>query len=147
MAPSSIVYGWESGLLLTLMGSRNPSDAEFQTYAQYASEKFTSGSTTGSLVLTEGAAPSARQRAIMVESVRGSPLPPTAILSNSTVLRGVATALSWMRSDAAINVFKPHELEGALIYLQVPTHQHPIIHTTLAHLASRFGREYRAWAG
>src|SRR5690606_1863882 len=101
------------------MSAESPTDEEFTQYSRFALEKVVAGGVEGSLILTEGGALSAKQRAQAVKTMEGQTIPVTAVVSTSAVMRGIVTALSWMRSDASIKVFKPADLEEAFAFLKI----------------------------
>ena len=146
MASKTLVFGCESDVLLSLMSRATPTDEEFRAYASFAVEKVRKGGLRGSLVLTEGAAPTARQRAMIVESMDGLAVPTTAVVSSSPLLRGVATALSWMRGDASIRVFRPDDLHDALRFVGLRESEFPRVEKALEALARKFVGGHRALA-
>lgn len=66
------------------------------------------------MALTEGGAPNAAQRRLLNEVLQGKSRP-TAIVSQSSLVRGVVTALGWFNSR--IKVYSPTELDEALRWL------------------------------
>ena len=70
------------------------------------------------LVVTEGGSPSAAQRARLTE-IFGKKGVPTAVLTDSSIVRGVVQALNWF-VQGALRAFAPERLEDALVYLGAP---------------------------
>jgi hypothetical protein len=68
------------------------------------------------LIFSAGAAINAKQRAELKERF-GAHRPPTALLTSSSVTRGVGTAIGWFNPN--FKVFGPHALEEALDHLQL----------------------------
>jgi hypothetical protein len=66
------------------------------------------------LVYTEGAAPSAAQRADL-SSTLGKVKMPTAVMTSSTISRAAGTALSWL--NPGFRVFSATDFEGAFTHL------------------------------
>jgi len=101
--------------LLTVYGISDPTDAEWAVCA----DKFRSMDLRHLRVLiyTEGGAPSAAQRKVMNDVVNGRTFP-TALVSSSAMMRGIATAMSWF--NKGIKAFEPDAIEDALAYMEVP---------------------------
>jgi hypothetical protein len=71
---------------------------------------------TSLLVFTEGGGPNATQRKLVSEVLAGRVLP-TAVMSESRVVRCIVTAFSWLGWQ--INAFAPGEEHAALAWLHV----------------------------
>lgn len=74
------------------------------------------------LIVSHGGAPSASQRQSLVERVLRPHPVRAAIITDSSVVRGAAAAMSWFL-DYAIECFLPREPDRALAYLEVPDPQ------------------------
>ena len=64
--------------------------------------------------LHKGGGPDSRQRGELGDALHGLPAPPTAILTNSTAVRGIITSLTWLLKDPEIATFAPDDLDSAL---------------------------------
>lgn len=69
------------------------------------------------LVSTEGGAPNATQRA-KLRDVLGHSKPPIAVMSSSSLVRAVCTAISWFNPQ--MRQFPPESLPAALDHLGIP---------------------------
>ena len=85
----------------------------------------------GFLISSAGGAPDAIQREAITESERLNKLP-TAVLSDSTLVRGAITVLSWF--GRRIRGFPPDDTSGALDFLSVPAAQRDTVLSELASL-------------
>ena len=93
-----------------------PSDAECEhawanLSANYATVK-------GTLIVTLGGGPNARQRQRMREVLGARKMPRTAVLTKSTVGRLIVTAFN-LFSDQNLRLFAPDDIDAALRYLDV----------------------------
>ena len=94
------------------------------------------------LVATKGGGPTSTQRKYLNDLLAGRHVP-VAVMSSSTAVRGVVTALSWF--NRKIKAFPPEGLADALTYLEIPN---PIafIRHEMAKLRTSLGRDERAAA-
>lgn len=68
------------------------------------------------LVLSAGGGPNSTQRKAMTDALDGAKVP-VAILTNSWVMRGAATAVSWFNPN--LRVFGPTAMEAAFEHLEL----------------------------
>lgn len=129
---------WErTGSVFVIVHSPlNPTVSEYdQALAGYDQHL---GRFNGILIHSEGGAPNALQRKRTTEFWEGKTLPKTAIMTSSSVVRGVITALNW---------FFPQELrcpsdgyfQGAFEYLAVPQDQQKLVTQTVHRLRRELG--------
>jgi hypothetical protein len=102
------------GILLCVHADKAPEDAEWDRFVD-ACAKHPNGRC---LVWTEQAGPTPKQRNRLAERTKNAPLK-TAVCLDSTIARGIVTAVSWFNSK--IQAFSKSELEAALKYLEVPS--------------------------
>lgn len=92
------------------------------------------------LVYTEGAAPSAAQRADL-NAVLGKVKMPTAVMTSSTISRAAGTALSWL--NPGFRVFAATDFDGAFDHLGATGNDRRMLRDTVEDLrrdlASRSG--------
>jgi hypothetical protein len=71
------------------------------------------------LIAVDDQGPDAKQRSLVAEQWKksGRPLPKTAILSNSAVMRGMITAFQWLFRGGDIKAFTRQEIGDALSWL------------------------------
>lgn len=83
------------------------------------------------LTYTHGAAPSAKHRSRIATfwETSGRPIPPVAIVTDSTVARAVMKAMEWLVRSMQIRAFPPHDIAGALAWLEADA---PLAHVTEA---------------
>ena len=109
-----MAYRTVNGIFCVAHGSSNPSDEEWKAYLDYylANER----ECLRTLVVTDGGGPNAKQRAETAKLIQSAPTR-VAIVSSSTFVRGVATALSWF--NKRVQAFSDTEMDRALSYLEV----------------------------
>lgn len=111
-----------------------PTDAEWAAYLEALTAHIAQFKERRSLVLTEGGAPSAKQRARMAEAVRDH-VAPTAVVTSSAPV--VATVGALHLRNAAIKAFDPDDLDGALAHLTLREEEKKRVLETLAALRER----------
>lgn len=96
-----------------------PADAEWKRYLGTIEATLTSHpEATRGLTFTDGAVPSILQRGALNRILSGRNIP-VAVVSESTLVRTVITALGWFNAD--IRAFEPTELFRACEHLGVST--------------------------
>lgn len=116
----TMTYQKVGNFIVLLHGTVQPTDEEWNRYvAEYEYQSV--------LVVTEGGAPSATQRSVLLKRMdvfkaKGLRPPRGAIVTASTFVRGVMTALSWFYRDVYA-AFAPERLDDAMMYLGVPRAQ------------------------
>ncbi|HKU42739.1 MAG TPA: hypothetical protein VJR89_31490 [Polyangiales bacterium] len=93
-----------------------PTAEEWQTHCLNIEQ--VRNDTRGVLVYTEGGGPSTGQRKEMRAALQGLAPPPSAILTDSALVRGIVTALNWTFGGEKIAAFPPGALPRALHYLE-----------------------------
>jgi hypothetical protein len=107
---------------IVVYGASNPTNEEWEEYlGEVERQGFES---TVQLIVTEGGGPDSLQRKLLNEKLKGRSVP-VAVVSRSTITRGVVTALSWFNTK--IRAFMPSDFAGALRYLGVPEAQRPTL--------------------
>jgi hypothetical protein len=101
-----------SGSVVVVLGSKPPSDADWNLLV----EAHKQGWPRRGLVVTAGGGPTAVQRQAVLDATGGKGIP-AAILTDSMMVRGIVTAISWFASQ--VRAFPPHDLEGALHHLGI----------------------------
>ena len=98
-------------------GIKHPFDKEWHAYVDDLAVN--GGALKGVLVYTAGGGPNAAQRKYLTElwTRRGSMLP-VALMSPSTVVRGIVTALNWVLPKP-IRTFNPDQPGEAFLFLQL----------------------------
>jgi hypothetical protein len=72
----------------------------------------------GGLAITDGGGPNTLQRADVNRVTKANPQIRGAAVTNSVMVRGIVTALSWMNSN--VRAFSPDRLDAALVHLELP---------------------------
>jgi hypothetical protein len=106
-------------ILVLYYTERDPSDPEWDAWIAQINRR----EHRAMLILTEGGAPNARQRAKMVrETDYGAALrPPMALLTDSMLLRGMMTAFAWLYGKAQpLRAFPRRRVDEAVAFLGVP---------------------------
>jgi len=100
-----------------------PSEEEWHDYIMTHKAYFERGMSMRFVIFTEGGAPTATQRQkmtdIVAEWARSNPdCIRSAIVTRSSLVRGVVTAISWFLPIA--RAFSPENVEQAFAYLEIP---------------------------
>ena len=102
----------EKGTAIVVVGTSTPTDADWgELVAAMRRERH-----QRTLVVSAGGGPSAGQRKAILDASGGKGLP-AAIISDSVVVRGIATAIAWFVPE--VRVFPPGDLQGALDHLKI----------------------------
>ena len=103
--------------LIVVHGRSDPTDSEWQ---QLLEAWRSHPEVTEQLVLTLGGGPNVVQRRQSLEILNARPLgsPPTAVLTDSVVVRGMVTALGWFATNR-LRAFALERVEDALTFLHV----------------------------
>jgi len=141
-AMKSLVSKVSGDLLLTLHGASAPSTTEWDAHLVLLGElaRANGGSLAAvrSLVFSDGGMPGSAQRQSstrIIDTARGREMP-IAMVSSSSVVRGVVTAAHWFGLN--MRAFTPAELHDALRYLAVAPERHADLRRDLADLARDF---------
>jgi hypothetical protein len=123
-----MVHGWWRGSLtvMVVLNARVlPSDAEWEAYVEDFSAAFQKKSADASrvyaLAVSDGVAPTARQRERLAAMVGDRPVR-WVLLSTSRFARGVATALSWIKPD--FKAYAPADFSRGARFLGIPETEH-----------------------
>jgi hypothetical protein len=119
----NLAYGRVDRFVVVVHGKEPPTDEEWNEYLDFTFKGAAAKDVVRHLVVTEGAAPSSAQRRELQErasecldqdpmSVRA------AIITPSTFVRGVVTAMSWIVDTN--RAFAPDKLDDAMKYLGIP---------------------------
>lgn len=115
---AAMVWAFVENMLLVVSGSNDPSDLEFANYQKFCLEKWPQTSGYCMVVTAEGSL-NAKQRDWVNKFLKSRTiLPKVAIITDSTMVRGIVTALSWF--NAGTKAFSPAKINDALSYLDVP---------------------------
>jgi hypothetical protein len=95
---------------------------------------------TKQLIYTAGGGPNSAQRKLLNDRLDGRQVP-VAVMSDSTAIRGVCTALSWF--NRAVKAFQPTEFAAALRHLSIPESLAPSIEQEMTSLRAEVEREPR----
>lgn len=109
----TMVYRYVDGVYVMVHTVTAPSDEEWN---QHCKELETvHASLRGVLVFTAGGGPTTKQRERLRISVPSS-IPPTAIMTDSALVRGIITSINWFVNNP-LSAFDHQDLEGALRHL------------------------------
>jgi hypothetical protein len=118
MVRKTMAFRVIEGVFVVVHGKANPEDDEWTDYLEYYKQFGRNSLKT--LILTEGGGPSTKQRGQMNEALQGS-TPIIALCTDSKVVRGIVTAISWFNSN--IKAFPREQTQAALAYLSVNDQQ------------------------
>jgi len=109
-------------LFIVVYGAHDPTDEEWIFYLQDVERHGIDR--TMQLISTDGGGPTATQRRYLNELLAGRSVP-VAVMSSSSAIRGVVTALSWF--NRKIRAFAPSGLRDAIAYLEIPASRSDLI--------------------
>jgi hypothetical protein len=124
------------GLMLVVHTSSAPSEIEWAPYFRELVKH--DPKNLRSLAFTDGGAPGGAQRKQLNDFLQGQ-ASPAAVVTSSSMVRGVVTALSWFNSQ--MRAFAPHELDAALRYLGVGMGEMNVVHREIQLLRQKLGFE------
>ena len=114
----TLTFGRTAGVLVLVHTKAPPDQAEWEAYlAEVVAVRQASKATT-LLVVTDGGAPDASQRAQLAQAYGDDPTV-TAVCNASPVVQRVITAVGWI-TRARLRGFAYDDVAGALAYLGVP---------------------------
>ncbi len=130
MTSRNLAYRAIGSLLVVVHSQGEASDPEWDQYMQHVSAlRHRSGDSFQMLVYALGGAPTASQRSRLTTALGRRPVP-LAVLSTSSLVRGVVTALSWF--NPGIRSFLPTQLGDALRFLPAPVEPQTVLATVMA---------------
>lgn len=113
---------------VNLNTAENPDDRSFRLILDEleAERRRRSSESTRLLVLTDGGAPSTKQRGQLSDAMKDEPITMAAVSHaiDNPIKRGVATAFHWL--NPRYRVFGPTGFEDALVHLGVEAHRDQI---------------------
>ena len=137
----NIAYKVIDRLFIVVYGGKDPTDDEWVGYLREVERHGIER--TVQLISTDGGGPTVTQRRYLNELLAGRAVP-VAVMSGSTPIRGMVTALSWFNRE--IRAFPPTVLSDALDYLQVPQSRIDLIQREMLKLRASLGSDERATA-
>jgi hypothetical protein len=116
-AERSFRWGQAGNVCVVVHGLRDPATQEWREYVDDMAAHVKV--LKGVLVYTAGAGPNSTQRKYLSDMWNRSAITlPVALMTPSTVVRGMVTALNWVMPKP-IRTFTPDQVEDALRYLQL----------------------------
>jgi len=109
-----MLFDFRDGIFVGVHTEAAPSAEEWQRHCVVIERE--RNATRGVLVFTLGGGPTTQQRHEMRAALHEVPAPPTAILTASTLVRGIITSLNWFLGNQ-VRAFEPSEVDRALRYL------------------------------
>jgi hypothetical protein len=100
MGARTMLFEVVDKLGITVHGVANPSDQEWDALLAEI-QKLADWRGMRVIVFSRGGGPDVRQRRRLVASMKGIH-PPTVLLTDSVVARGIATAMTWFRRDLKV---------------------------------------------
>lgn len=114
-----------------------PTDDEWIKWIELNVDAAERGVLKAMLVVTDGGAPNAKQRSMVADMPDAAREVPTAIVSHSTFVRGIVTALSW--SGKNIKAFDPASWDRIGAYLKVEQQQQSVLLSAVRNLQREVG--------
>jgi hypothetical protein len=125
------------GNILVVVHNRQPPASE-EWSAHCAGIVAQRAAIEGVVVIANGSGPSALQRQRLQEAWGPGTPPPIAILTRSTVVRGVLTALNWFMANK-LKPFAASDFPGAFRYVKLPEAAWPDVLRVIRRLAIHLG--------
>ncbi len=101
MGARTMLFEIGDKLGITVHGRASPSDEEWDSLLSAIAKK-ADLQAVRVVVLSKGGGPDAQQRRRMIVVMKGFH-PPTVLFTDSVMVRGIATAMSWFRKDLIIH--------------------------------------------
>lgn len=108
-------------IMIAVYAQKEPTDEEWSAYLDSVAALGLDGSRH--LIVTAGGGPNSIQRKRLNDLLAGRSIP-VSVVTNSTTVRGITTALSWFNRD--IRAFSLDEFDAALRHLKIPVEQAPL---------------------
>lgn len=121
-------------IMVVIHTSQPPSDLEWQEYVDGVAS--CDLETMRSIVITDGGAPSAQQRKAINDLLGGRQVPGV-VVSPSTFVRGVVTALSWF--NPGLKAYPHEDFDKACQYLELSLQEIEEVWVTIHKLAELLG--------
>jgi hypothetical protein len=131
MATRTMVSEISQRLGITVHSKENPTDDEWNALLLRI-RRFDNLSEHRVIVYSAGGGPDVNQRRQMSAVFEGHRPPRTALLTDAVAARGIATALSWFRSD--LRVFRTDQREEACGYLGLSAAETERVNSTIDRL-------------
>ena len=130
----NMVQDFCGDLMIVVHTGQAPSDEEWTRYV--AAVERMDPEKLRTIVFTDGGAPNLEQREAINRALGGK-TSPGAVVSNSMLVRGAVTALSWF--NPKIKAFSPSGTAAAFAYLGVPEVAVPDVWVMVKRLQHRLG--------
>lgn len=130
-------------VLVALHTESAPSDEEWSSYIELM-KSIKDISRVRSMAFTDGGAPNSKQRKDVNDVLNGRP-GLAVVVSASTVVRGVVTALNWF--NPLVRAFPPERLADAYDYLKVNRDEMQKVNRVLGDLQMSLGVKLKCLAG
>lgn len=144
----NMAFGIIDVFVVVVHNDQTPSDDDWRAWVEWNHKNVVEKGLIGRyLIVSEGGAPTAAQRKMLHETM-APPLKKdpawikTAVVTPSTFVRGVMTAMSWL--DPIFRAFSPQDIASAYKYLGIPPDYHPGIERMIASLRAEIRRSAAA---
>ncbi len=131
---ASILWERVKDVRVIVSGDRAHNDADWDAHLEALRGPLAGARAT--LVVAGSGAPTASQRQRLM-AVDGATKLPTAVVSSSTLARGVVAVLSWFGGN--LRAFSPERMSDALDFIAVPPADRPALLQAVDRLKARLG--------
>jgi hypothetical protein len=131
-------WALSGSVFVIVHGPKPPTDAEYQATLQAYGKHL--GRFRGILIHSDGGAPNSAQRKQTTDFWEGRNLPKTAIMTSSSIARGVMTALNWFFPQK-LKAVKEGDFLTAFEYLEVPSVERALAEQTVARLRNELANQ------
>ena len=124
--------------IVAVHGRLPPSNAEWQSYCGLVFALRNPALTKG-VTFTLGGGPNAKQRATLTDIHRKLVIPVDvkgAVISDSTMVRGVITAFAWAGIAKGMRSFSARDVHAGLDYVEIAIENHPAVINLLSKLGA-----------
>jgi hypothetical protein len=131
-----VAYDRIRSLIVAVHGREPATDPEWESYIAFIASHVANFPSPRLLVVTAGGAPTPLQRRQLMQATSTAmPDVRAAILTSSTFVRGIVTAMSIL--EPQYRAFSPDSMEDALRYLQLPVGHVNEVNAIVARLQAR----------
>lgn len=117
MTKPSMIYTYRERLHIAVGGAAHPSDDEWAAYMDDIGKHV--HELVAVIAVTHGGGPNMRQRNVSKLFWAKHPQRPIAVMTSSTVVRGMASALGWILGERMIRPFALRDWDGVARFLDL----------------------------
>jgi hypothetical protein len=136
------VYRPSGRIMILVHGEANVTREEWSDLRRLAEENYRKPAderVNGYLIVTDGGGPTSAQRAEVSEYWQGKEAPKFAVVSDSALVRGIVTALQWLKLSK-MTAFRSANIDSAIAHVGIPESEHHAVLQTVLEMRSELHR-------